>query len=79
MGVISVRTDDSTALRRAAEVVGLTVLCGEINLGVSLALVLAARRCGVVISAYLAADPTLLVLSLLEALVLLAWADAARS
>ena len=64
------------ALRRMTEVVGATVLCCALNLALGALLVLVARALGIMVSVYFVADPTLLVLSLLEAVVLLAWADA---
>jgi hypothetical protein len=65
------------ALLRAIECVGLTIVFAVVNVAVGFVLVVALRRLtGSFVSLYLNTDATLLVLSLLQAIVLQWWMSA---
>jgi type IV secretory pathway VirB3-like protein len=64
------------AVRRMLECLGITVIFLGVNLGAAVIVVLAARALTrEFVSLYLAADATLLVLSLIQALIFQAWQD----
>jgi hypothetical protein len=66
------------AIASALEAVGLTVVFLALDLAVSIGLALLARAAGRFVSLYLAADGTLIVLALVQALVFQRWWERGR-